>query len=82
MELVTVMFDTPARQAARIRNHKIRTLRMIYTYAASQVSDISARTTILQLLDRELINLGAEAQSIRILRIESEDQPLEDNSNE
>lgn len=62
------MFDTPARQAARIRNHKIRTLRMIYTHAASQVSDVSARTTILQLLDRELITLGAESQSDRLQR--------------
>ena len=62
------MFDTPARQAARIRNHKIRTLRMIYTHAASQVSDFSARITILQLLDRELITLGAESQSDRLQR--------------
>lgn len=69
------MFDTPARQAARTRNHKIRTLRMIYTHAAAQLSDVSRRITVLEAIDRELIELGAEAQSIRILRIESENYP-------
>lgn len=62
------MFDTPARQAARIRNHKIRTLRMIYTHAATQFADVSRRITVLDAIDRELIELGAESHTDRIQR--------------
>lgn len=62
------MFNTPARQAARVRNHRIRTLRMIYTHAATQVGDVSRRVTILQAIDRELIDLGAESHTDRIQR--------------